>query len=990
MIGLWRYSRRVATNQKKLVVDMKVRLLIIFMLACFVQSSQAQYYSWGADRSSLKWSRLTGEKASVLYPDSVEVTARRMMRYIDAVYADEAFGFEHSAMEIPFVVHPENLSSNGMVMWMPLRVEFLSTPATDSYSMPWVKQLVAHEYRHVVQYSNINQSTIKAFSWIFGQQGSALSLLFPPLYALEGDATMMETQVSTYGRGLQPSFSIGYRALADELLNEKSFLKWRCGSYTGYIPDHYRMGYQMMSYAYDKYNENILDKTFRYISRNPQFISPYSIALRKYYDTSTKELFYETFSSLVDFWSSASSVENSAEIISKSEKRNFVTYSYPIVLPDGKVLSLKEDYTDPSRFVIFDPESAEETIVTHTGSISTRPAYAAGRVWWTEYRRSSLFEEAVNSQLCYMDVDTKRAKSLKGFKSAFYPTPIGESAEHIAYFEYHSTGQYTVVELDGGVEVARFAVDYPNEVHSMAWDNLTERLYIVVTGEEGMWIEQQCEGGFEPLTRAAYITLSNLTARDGVLYFGSIGSGKDEVHSFDIASGVESQISESTYGSFQPAAGDGEVYMTTYDKMGYHLSRQSDTVKIAKVDYSRVPTTVVNPEYKKWDVINLDSVRFDTADLERSESEYKSRKYRKGTHLFNVHSWAPIRFDPFNILSEMTLDIGLGATLISQNLLSSCEAFVSYGWDYYQGSVLNGGVSYDGLGVDLSLSTTYGGEQNLYLISDSAINLKKYSDVSLSASLPLYFNRGYKNHMLTIYGAWSYSNGVLPTGLSHDYVVDAETGQQTLEISATDIQEGLNKVSFGVGYSNYVRSAYRDLATPLGYSVSAAYGINPFNSEFSQLVSLYGTLYTPGFAKNNSFILSAAFQDNIGGYRINDYSLLSFASSVLVPHGFSYLDVSSNNYFAASTKYKFPVCYPDFPLLDLVYFKRISLGLGADYAQYKWTETSTESIHSYGGDLIIDLNAISMTSASTVTATLSLYKPENRSLYFQFGLSLPF
>ena len=34
------------------------------------------------------------------------------------------------------------------------QVEFLTSPAIDGYSMPWYKQLVAHEYRHAVQYNN--------------------------------------------------------------------------------------------------------------------------------------------------------------------------------------------------------------------------------------------------------------------------------------------------------------------------------------------------------------------------------------------------------------------------------------------------------------------------------------------------------------------------------------------------------------------------------------------------------------------------------------------------------------------------------------------------------------------------------------------------------------------------------------------------------------------------------------------------------------------
>ena len=40
---------------------------------------------------------------------------------------------------------PRNFQSNGLVMYLPKRVEFLTSPAIDGYSMPWYKQLVAHD-----------------------------------------------------------------------------------------------------------------------------------------------------------------------------------------------------------------------------------------------------------------------------------------------------------------------------------------------------------------------------------------------------------------------------------------------------------------------------------------------------------------------------------------------------------------------------------------------------------------------------------------------------------------------------------------------------------------------------------------------------------------------------------------------------------------------------------------------------------------------------
>ena len=160
----------------------KHTILAIALLA--MGTASAQYYSWGADPENLSWSRIKGEKASVIYPDNATSLGYRMMHYVNAVQPSIDFGFRYGAMDIPFVIHPENFRSNGLVMWLPKRVEILSSPSINSYSMPWLKQLAAHEYRHAVQYNNINHGWVKAFSYILGQQSSTIGLLFMPLWGM--------------------------------------------------------------------------------------------------------------------------------------------------------------------------------------------------------------------------------------------------------------------------------------------------------------------------------------------------------------------------------------------------------------------------------------------------------------------------------------------------------------------------------------------------------------------------------------------------------------------------------------------------------------------------------------------------------------------------------------------------------------------------------------------------------------------------------------
>ena len=524
---------------------------ILFLLGfLFIggKSVRAQYYSWGADAAALRWKHLRTEDVRVVFPDTASALAHRTLYYIQAVRPTITHGFSHPPLKIPFVLHTENFQSNGLVMWMPKRIEFLTTPSVDSYSMPWVKQLVAHEYRHAVQYNNLNRGLIRILSYLIGQQGSTVGLLFMPLWALEGDAVMNETEMSSYGRGRQPRFTIEYRALGYEVLRRRNCDKWFCGSFRDFVPDHYQMGYQMVAYGYDRYGDGIWDKTLRYGVRNAYMLTfSTSVALRKFYGTGEGILFRDAFADLNRFWDSLPKVTDSGRTLTPLPEKNYTTYTHPVSLNDTTLVALKTDFDRPSRLVAVDSRTGRERRRTWTGLVSSRPTTDGQRVWWTEYRRSLLFPERVNSRLVVLAPEKKRPRNAPKLRNVLYPTPIGRSGA-LAWVEYTPDGHYTIVAEDSLRQRTAWPMPGFSEVHGLAWDNATERLYTLVTDNSGMWIGRIEPGeGLQAVTRGAYITLSDLRAADGKLYYGSIASGRDEAHCFDLGEGREYRLSTSTY-----------------------------------------------------------------------------------------------------------------------------------------------------------------------------------------------------------------------------------------------------------------------------------------------------------------------------------------------------------------------------------------------------------------------------------------------------------
>lgn len=980
------------------------------------QRAEAQFYSWGADPASLRWRKIKDEKVSVIFPDTTQANARRMLHYIHSVQPYISYGFTYPAMKVPFIIHPENFRSNGMVMYLPKRVEILSTPAESSYSMPWLKQLAAHEYRHAVQYNNLDRGVVHVLSYILGQQSSTFGLLFLPLWLIEGDAVMSETQMSSFGRGLQPSFTIDYRALGNITRMGRNSDKWFCGSYKDNVPDHYHIGYQIASYAYTKYDENIWNKVAHYSVRNPYVFATTAVSLKKFYGTSVIKLTRETFDDLASYWDSLPREENTSRPVPQPvPQRSFTRYKHPLPSGGGRVLSLKSDLDKPARFVETDLATGDERHVAYTGSVSTRPVIdtAARKVWWTEYRRSTLFAERVGSTLCMLDLEHGAPRTVNRRRNALYPVVTGRDT--LAWVEYEPQGDYFIVTGNESERFSRMALPRFTEVHGLAYDSRTRKLCFITTDDDGMRIGaiRLPEGGGGPdfdrtewLTPAAYITLSSLSAADGVLYFGSIESGKDEVHAIDLADGRQYRLTTSTYGSFDGTADGERLVMTTYDSAGYHLAVQPLDLQRTPVAESRLPRNKVNPPRVTWDVINLDTVRFTAADEALSHERHRSKRYVKAAHLFNIHSWAPASYNPFDIIDEGIVNVNLGATIISQNLLSDSEMFLTYGWNRAEGSMVQGAWRYYGLGVNLALNASYGGKQRVYTIgrynpetgeveTPDVPDLKKYYSVSATASLPLLFQRGYHTRYVGLAASWNFSNGLTARVNKLSYGDGNASNFQRI-----GYERGVHTLQFGLSYQDMVQTAHKDLAPKWGVAAALNYAVNPETNSFSSLLSTYARVYLPGVAAHNSLSIAAAYQTSLGGFnREGILSNMLYKSARLLPKGYNLSDIHNRNYVALSIDYQLPLCYPDGGIPSVLYFKRIRLNAGFGYAGFDGTyldvlngklHNRRTHIFSGGADLTFDINLFRQPAAATSAVTLSAYVTRQGKFFFSAGMGLPF
>ncbi|UKI18208.1 MAG: hypothetical protein L6V80_01225 [Bacteroidales bacterium] len=981
------------------------------------QNASAQYYSWGADPARFRWMRDADSVADVIYPRHAAAIGAATGYFVRRIQPYISYGYRLPALDLPFIVHPENMRSNGLVMWLPKRVEFLSAPAVDGYSMPWIKQLVAHEYRHAVQYNNLNVGVVKAVSYLLGQQSSTIGLLFMPLWMIEGDATMSETEASSFGRALQPRFTLEFRAMGDIATKYRNIDKFLCGSYRDFIPDHYQLGYQMVARGNEIAGRVFCDDIAAYGPRHPWMVVSTGLTMKKLFGFTTLDLFRSTFRTLTDYWDSLPAVEPTTKLLPAPAVTSYTTYSDPVWIDGRRLLLIKEDLDRTSHFVTLDTRTGVEHDICYTGDISTRPAYdtSTHRLWWTEYRRSKMFDEKVDSRICYLDLDTlrrgsPRPRTLRGAQAPrgniLYPTPDGMGG--LAWVRYRPDGIYTIHYRTADGRERECAMPFGEEIHSLAWDNATQRLYYIATGNEGMWIGSIDEE-FAPrqITRPAYITLSNLRARDGRLYFGSIASGRDEAHCYDLAAGREYQITESRYGSFDPApAADGRVAVTTYDSTGYHPALQYPQRFSREVAYSPLPRNLVNPPRKRWGTINLDTVRLDSTVAATAAATQSShtRRYRKAATLFNFHRLgAPVvrsllaerggrhkheprrhghdAEPPFVGAGILHLRLELGAGISMEGVDAVLRPWPN---NQHRGHIRRTPEHISRLYLQLAdtlhrVSRTAQAGAILLLrgrhIVPAHVRLRPPHTLPRGVGIVELFERPCCRHRTPAYRRGGISN-----------------------VATIGYKKGLHLTAFSLGYQDMTRMAHRDFATPWGLVASATYAMNPADSRFDDLISLYAKTYTPGLMPHNSLTLEAAYQTSFGGFSSRDaLSALTFNATRLLPRGFYTTQIENKHYIAASINYQLPLCYPDGGLHGIIYFKRIRANFGFDYAQFRRVyvidnrlRERWHRINSWGGDLTFDVNLLSQPASATIAFTLSLYRPSEGGVYFSAGMALPF
>ena len=906
---------------------MRKKIIIAFLVILSI-NTKAQYFYSGVEPFAIKWQQISHGDIRLIYPSGSEAIANKYLQIISTVDTIVGKNYRIGKSKLDVILHCNSILSNGFVSWAPRRMELVTQPAFNSFAQLWSYQLATHEMQHVKQMYALNRKTIKAASYIFGQQATGLAAGFIPLWFLEGDAVIAETAHSHSGRGRLASFYQHYRIHSLTKTNSLSYDKLLLGSFKDYIPNHYSLGYQIVAYGNLKYGENLWANTIDYVTRRPYTVFPFYFGLKKETGLSRKKFAERAFEYQDSAWNAEIDLgENSILKPVACDSKEYSNYIHPTQINDSTIVAYKTSLPDIPSFVMINTNTRKESLIVYPGYIVGKPFINDSVIVWSEFKAHTRWEYKNYGQI--VRYNFKREEKFVFPQKGMYGSPIIDSDSKVICIAYKPKGGSNIVFLEESGDVKNiYSFPIEQEPFELAYNKY---IYVGVTTQQGKMLLQLKNNSIPSrILGPAYWDINSLQVKGDTILFSATNKSKENIYFYNILTDNCYSVLNSTYSLNYPFLNnDGSLVFSSYSALGYKINRTDSLYISSKIDIG-IP---INDAFTKSISENA-SYNLDTLSLPMVD--YPSKPYKGIGALFNFHSWAPFYFNPFNSNPEET-SIKLGGTIMSQNLTGSTILVLGYG--YANSHLFRGTLRYQGFWPVFSLSyELFDYPASIYSVSNDGYlpNVMK-NRTKLYSFLPFYLSNNSISTYLQLFNNLEFTN---------DYLFDR---------SIQKYRSGLFIVNYGVYFHSLRKQSHRDLLPKYGVTLTVLRQNAPYSrSNIGSLWVLKTNVYIPGLLKNQHFKMSASLQDqNLEGF--------PFSNKVDPPRG--YLLSYSKNYLGFSFDYILPLAYPDRSIGSLAYIKRLSLDLFYDYAKnsYPYIEnnvrkTEKQKLQSLGFELNIDFH----------------------------------
>lgn len=892
----------------------------------------AQYIDLGQDPSSIHWRQINTKDFQLIYPDFFEENAQHLANIFTLLYNSE-MSLKQKPRKMSIIVHARGAVSNGSAGWAPKKSDLYTIPPQEASDI-WAEHLCVHEFRHIVQYDNINQGITKVLGIVFGEQAAmAVTGLLVPMWFIEGDAVAFETAVGHIGRGRSPEFLNEMKAQLVEK-GSYSYDKAVLGSYKDFVPNRYTLGYFLTAKARTEYGAEIASNALARTGKHFYTLSPFKAP--PLYKTHIKEL--------TDEWQRDTSLVSSYDTLA-TQNKYYTNYYYPTPYKDGQVIAYKNGFQQRGAFVLL--SQGKERILTPTGILYDQK-YALNKetLVWSEYLPHARWEHGGRRVIVSYDIATKKYKYHRHPINRFSPFTI---SNNWGLVEVDEQNKASIVILDSLFENELHRIPAKKGELFIHPSSDGTHIFTVVQDKNGHHIEAikiieasksstsstsiKSIGPIQPdsvirevLTDSYWYEIDNPVCSHNTLYFRASFNGNNSLYAKDLQTGNISTILTTPFGVRFPATKSQDtLYFSFYTSDGYKIGKTAvEQLLHTPVEMKTYPLA---DSLKKFDAISLEDIR---------DSVFESANYHKFPHLLNIHSWGPMYVDP----SEQKINAGL--TVLSQNKLSTLSLTAGLIWtDFYNQNgawMLN--ANYKAFWPKFSLDLKSGrSKTTLPLVEPRNNNVvahlsPRFTEAQATMQLP--FNLSRRNFYRSISPYIRYKTEIL-----HGLKIVKAYAQN---IQYDDSPMYYQMLEYGVTLSNYTYTTAQERNPRWGQSVQTGYWHSPMGGEkLGQQVWLTGNLYFPGISTNHSFNLYCGIQTGTGN-RI-------FSQKVSSPRGMGPI---ATDFYTVRSTYELPLFYPDFRVSGLFYMKAI---YGAAFFDYTQTQQNKQ-YSSYGIELKTDSHVL--------------------------------
>lgn len=941
----------------------------ILFSSFFLEKTDAQFYQYGQDPSSLKWKYTESEHFKLIHPLGFENNARELLGILNNYYLPNSAQLDHKPKKIPIVLHSSTVNSNGFVTWAPKRMEFFTYPDVNGIAQDWYTHLSLHEFRHAVQVDKLNQGTSKVLTTILGEQGIAPAAGMLGFWFLEGDAVYAETSLSNSGRGRDPTFEM---QLKSHLLTDKkpySYAKSYLGSYKDFVSSYYSYGYQMVSYARQEYGNEIWSDALNYVGRKPYLINPLYFFMKKRTGGNKDKLYGHTMSFLKNHW--RNEIENrpsdTPQPVNSEEHKYYTSYRSPQLLPDSSVIAIKSGFQVLNRFVRVYPDGKEEIIHLPGYLNSGRINYSNKKLVWDEFTPDLRWTNRSFSNLFLYNIENDKLTRLT--TTARYSSPaLSTSGDTIVAVETNMNNEFYLIFLnDSGKFLSRYSAPENMQLQDPAWVKNTNKIIAITVDKEGkkLMCFDMAKQEWELLFDSHNVNISRPVSDGNRIIFHGSFTGIDEIYALELPEKILHKLTNSGFGAFQPDVLDNRISWSYYTNEGYNLATKPLVNSFSEV--FKIPAKVTEQPFFSYSDSSL--VKLPFIETHYDTAGFKTGRYSKLGHLFQVHSWAPYWFD-YNNPDFGNIQVSPGVTILSQNLLTTATSYLGYELKNKE-SYLHAGITYKGGVPVLDFSLTWGGTSDIRHYSDEVPPIPgKDLRYNLLSYIPIRFTNG------------QWSSGFQPA-LKFSY-------KKTYFFYENDqeYKPGLALLEPRFYAYFFQRTAYLDLIPRWGSIIDLKVVSSPFEDEqLGEIFSLKSTFYFPGLRRNDG--LRIQFQ----GQRQTGLKRYLFSNNIGFSRGYDDLTAISLSKYSAD--YMGPLAYPDLNLFNLLYLKRIKSSIFVDYLYgkdvYVPKDNSFEKLNtsflSYGIELTFDYHPFRMLVPLS-TGIRAGYLERNKSFFFDLIFSV--